>query len=207
MCADYFAPTFTVELDGSRLSDDVMAHITQVRVVDELDTMNHFSLTVANPYPDMPWTHGEKTAEFFKEGKPVKIQMGYVDHMQLLFDGLITRLSPTFPASGTPMLTLEGYTHLHRLKGSPRTRTFRDKTDKEIAEEIAAPLKDIELEAEDTKTRHAYVIQYRQTDLAFLRERARRIHFELKIEDKTLKFRKAKDNQSTVYTLVWGHHR
>jgi len=57
-------------------------------------------------------------------------------------------------------------------------------TDKQIAEKIAQDL-GLRPDAEDTKTKHPYVIQYNQTDLAFLVERARRIRFEVLVQGKT----------------------
>jgi phage protein D len=202
MSPKYFAPAFKVEINGAGLAADVSKNITDISVVREPDTLDHFSLTIANPYPKMRWTH-TSDADLFKEGNAIKIEMGYVDDLQPMFDGEITSISPSFPESGTPTVRIEGYTRLHWLQGSPKTRTFQDVTDKQIAEKIAQDL-GLTPDAEDTKTRHPYVIQYNQTDLAFLIERARRIRFEVLVQEKTLIFRKAQDNQSKTYTLEWG---
>lgn len=202
MSPSYFAPAFKVEINGADLAADVSKNIMEVSVVHELNTLDSFSLTIANPYPTMRWTH-TSDAELLKEGNAITIDIGYVDDLHSMLDGEITKISPTFPESGTPTLRVEGHSRLHRLQSSRRTRTFQDVTDKEIAEKIAQDL-GLTPEAEETKTKHPYVIQYNQTNLDFLNERARYINFEVLVEGTTLIFRKAKQDQSKTYALVWG---
>ena len=206
MSADYFAPAFSVSINRAALQADVSKNIMNVSVTHEPDTMDSFRLTIANPYPDMPWTHDDRKAKLFQEGSEVRIEMGYVGDLREVFDGLITGVSPTFPNSGVPTLSVNGYTQMQRLQGTPRVRTFQQKTDKEIAQQIAGDLQ-LELEADETKTRHPYVIQYNQTDLAFLLERAGRINFKLQVQDGKLIFRRTQGSQDKTYLLVWGRPR
>src|SRR4051794_30237274 len=117
MSTNFFDPAFRVIVNDTRLSLDVSRNILQVNVVSELDTSDHFSLTLTNPYPTMPWTHTDK-ADLFQLGNSVRIEMGYVDNLQTLFQGEITSLSPTFPESGVPTLEISGRTQAHRLQGS-----------------------------------------------------------------------------------------
>jgi phage protein D len=198
----YVAPDFRVDIDGTSLQAEVSRHILDISVDQEPGTLDHFSLTLANPYPAMRWTH-TRDADLFQAGNAVTIHMGYVDQLQPLFTGEITRISPDFPESGTPTISVEGYSYLHRLKGETTTRTFQDVTDKQIAEIIARDL-GLTLEAEDTGTKHPYIIQYNQTNLAFLLERAQKIRFEMLVDGQTLIFRKANNDASKVYTLHWG---
>ncbi len=202
MSAPHFAPAFNVAINGSGLEADVSRHIIEITVEQEPGALDHFSLTLANPYPAMRWTH-TRDADLFQEGHAIRVDMGYVDRLQTLFDGEITSLSPSFPESGAPTVAVEGYTRLHRLRGSPKTRTFQDMTDTRIAETIARDL-GLTPQAEDSATTHPYIIQYSQTDLAFLLERASRIRFELLVDGKTLIFRKAEDDRPKTITLEWG---
>lgn len=203
MPAPYFAPTFRVEINGRVLAADISRNITDVSVTHELDTTDHFSLTVANPYPELRWTH-TADADLFREGNGVMIEMGYVNQTRPMLDGEITRISPTFPEGGTPTLRVEGHTRMHRLQGSRKTRTFKDMTDAQIAGQIAREL-GLQTQIEDTGTKHAYLAQVNQTDLEFLLGRAEQIHFEVLVEGKTLIFRRARLGQSASYTLVWGN--
>ena len=202
MAADYFAPAFRVAVNGAELAADISKNVMDVSVTNEPDTLDHFSLTLANPYPTMPWTHTDK-AELFLEGNAVTIELGYVDDLQPMFDGEITSISPAFPESRMPTVRIEGYTRLHWLRGTPRTRTFLDVKDSEIAGRIAADL-GLNPDVGDTATKHPYVLQFNQTDLAFLVERARAIRFELVVQGKVLSFQRAGNDQSRSYTLVWG---
>jgi uncharacterized protein len=198
---NYFAPAFRVEVNGSRLQADISMNIEQVQVVSKPDTMDTFSLTIANALPKMRWTH-TSDADLFREGHAVKIAMGYVDDLQDMIEGEITQITPTFPESGVPTMTIEGQTRLHRLHGSNKTRTFQNMKDKEIAENIAKDA-GLEVEAEETDTQYDYIMQPNQSDLSFLRERAKRIHFEILVKGKKLVFRKAKETEQKIYTLVW----
>jgi len=190
-----------VEVNGSRLQADISMNIEQVQVISKPDTMDTFSLTIANTLPKLRWTH-TSDADLFREGHTVKIAMGYVDDLQDMIEGEIGQINPTFPESGVPTVTIEGQTRLHRLHTSNNTRTFQNMKDKEIAEKIGREA-GLEVEAEETDTQYDYVMQAGQSDLDFLRERAKRIHFEILVKDKKLIFRKAKETEQKIYTLVW----
>ena len=195
-------------MKGQRLAADVVKSVLELTVVSEPDTLDHFSLTLANMYPKMRWTHSAD-ADVFLEGSSVTIGMGYVDDLHNLFDGEITSLSPSFPESGIPTMRIEGHTRLHWLQGTPKTRTFQNMTDKEIAEQIGRDLAEshqtsLDVKADDTDIKHPYVIQYNQTDLEFLFERARRKGFELFVQDKTLFYSKVRNDRGKLCSFVWG---
>ena len=201
--AKYFTPAFQVSVNGSNLEADISKNLQQVQVVkskpDEHDT---FSLTIVNSPPKMRWTHTHD-AELFREGNTVAIKMGYADDLQDLMEGEITGINPTFPESGLPTVEVKGQSRLHWLHGDHKTRTFQNMTDKQIAEKLAQEAC-LEVKAEDTQVQYDYVMQPNQTDLQFLRARAKLIHFEVLVEKKTLIFRKAKETDPKIYTLVWA---
>jgi Bacteriophage probable baseplate hub protein len=199
---NYFAPAFRIEVNGSRLAADISENIQDVQIVSKPDTLDTFSFTVVNALPDLRWTHTDD-ANLFKEGNAVSIVMGYVDDLQLMIEGEITQIKPTFPESGIPTVGIEGHTRLHRLQGDSKTRTFQKMTDKQIAEQIAQEA-GLQADAEDTQIQHDYVMQPNQTDLQFLRDRASRINFEILVENKKLIFRKVKDSGNKVYTFAWA---
>ena len=203
--SSYFDPAFQVTVNGAKLAADVSKNVMQLSVTQQLDRPDSFNLTLANPYPEMRWTH-TGDSDLFKEGGAIKIELGYVDQLELMFDGEITSISPTFPASGTPTLGIQGYSRMHRLMGSAQTRTFQDATDTQIVQQIAGDA-GLTAECEDTETTHPYVIQCGKTDMVFLREMAESIRFELVVEGKKLIFRKPREAEAKACTLVWGHPR
>ena len=102
----YFAPSFRIQVNGSRIRADVSAEIEQVQVVSKPDTLDTFSFTIANPLPKMRWTH-TADADLFREGSSVKISLGYVDDLQEMIEGEITQISPSFPQDGIPTVAIE----------------------------------------------------------------------------------------------------
>jgi phage protein D len=80
-------------------------------------------------------------------------------------------------------------------------------SDGDIAEKILRelPSASLTLDADATPDQHEYVIQYNQTDLAFLLERASLIGFSVWVDDRTLNFKRATPEEAAVQTLVWGH--
>jgi len=134
----------------------------------------------------------------------VTIAMGYVDDLQEMIEGEITQISPSFPESGTPVISIQGHTRMHWLHGSRNTRTFQKMTDKQIVEKVAQEA-GLQAQADETDVQHDYVMQTNQTDLEFIRDRAGKIHFEILVKGKTLIFRKSNEVGSRIYTFVWGH--
>ena len=201
---NYFAPAFRVQINGARLAADVSKNIQQLSVISKPNSMDTFSMTVANLYPKMRWTH-TSDAELFQQGSAVEISLGYVDQMEEVFDGEITKISPSFPESGTPIVTVEGHTRMHWLQSHRKTRTFEKMTDKQMAEKIAQDI-GLDIQADDTQVQHSYVMQPNQSDLDFLRDRASRLHFKLSVRGKKLYFEREQEDKSEVYTLIWGHN-
>jgi phage protein D len=200
---NYFAPAFQVQINGTDLNADISRNIEEVSVTSEKDSMNSCSLTVANTYPEMRWTHTSDSG-LFKEGNSVIVLMGYVDDLQEVFNGEITAVTATFPDSGAPSVKIDAKTRLHWLQGDKKTQTFKSLTDKQIAEQVGQAA-GLSVQADDAGVQYDYVMQHSQTDLEFLTERAKRIHFEVLVQDKTLLFRKAQEVDSGTFTLVWGN--
>lgn len=197
----YYAPEFRVFVNGARLLADVSKHIQQVQVVSMPDTLDKFSLTLANPLPKLQWTH-TSDAKLFQPGSAVKIDMGYFGDLREMMTGEITHFSPVFPDGGMPTVTIEGHSRMHRLRGENKTRTFQKTTAKQIAEQIGQEA-GLQVKAEDTEVQHDYVIQPNQSDLEFLRGLGKSLHFEVLVQDKTLIFRKVKEADPKVLTFVW----
>lgn len=197
------APQFRLTVNGSRLSAELSATVTSVLVEHEADTLDRFSVTLANAYPALPWTHSG-SADLLRIGSPIVIDMGYVDDLHRLFDGEITTIRPDFPLDDTPTVQVGGYTRLHRLRAGNRTRTFQNVSDEQIARLIAADV-GLTVDAERTGITYPYLLQFNQTDLAFLTERARAIRFEVTVEGRTLSFRRERNDLARSATLAWGN--
>lgn len=200
--SDQLAPDFELKMNGLRLPPEVERLVTSLVVTHEPNSLDHFTMDVANEFPKLPFTHGDR-AGFFREGNGVKIKLGYVDATETVFDGEVTRVTTRFPADSIPVVTIEGHNLLHRLRGSTSTRTFQGVTDSDIAKKIAGE-NGLSAKVDATTTKHPYVMQAAQSDFDFLLERARRIRYELLADGRDLIFRKPADGGAAVCTLIWG---
>ena len=201
MSATLLAPAFEVGVDRMRLAPEVAATFSSLSVVHELDSLDHFALTLANPFPDLPYTHGSRRT-LFAPGAEVTIRLGYVDALEQVFDGEVTRVATSYGEQGST-ITVEGHSRLHRLRGDTRTRSFLNATDGEIATAVALDA-GLQAEVDRTETRYDHVVQANQSDYDFLLERARRIGFEVGVDGRSLLFRRRPDGSPSSLTLVWG---
>jgi phage protein D len=97
---------------------------------------------------------------------------------EVLFEGRITGLEARFPAASPPELVVLAEDALQDLRMVRRTRTFVDQSDTDVFNTIADDHgldKNVRLSGGS----HKLLAQLNQSDLAFLRERARAIEAEL----------------------------
>jgi uncharacterized protein len=194
-------PSFEVLINGSALSAVEGAHIVRVSVEKATEWPDIFSLEiVASDELDdqLMWVDDE---ELFPVGGSVEVKLGYADQLTSLFKGEITGLEPSFGAGRAPTLVVRGYDRRHRLARGRSTRSFVNKKDSDIAVQIARAASLI-ANVTDSGVTHDYVLQANQTDLEFLLERARRINYEVVVEDKTLSFRPVANDKGAEVTLA-----
>ena len=114
-------------------------------------------------------------------GKQFQVKLG----RDTLFDGRVMALEADFPEAGPPTLAVLAEDRFQDLRMTRRTRTFEDVTDSDVINQIAS---DHGLSPSVSVTGPTYKVlaQVNQSDLAFLRERARSIDAELWMDAKTL---------------------
>lgn len=175
-----------ISLNGTPLSPAAMADLQRVQVQEDLAAPNMFSLTLYN-WDDETLAHTWSDKTLFAPGRAITISLGYTDNLQPVMSGEITSLEPAFEAGTTPTLIVRGYDRRHRLLRQRHTRSFTNMKDSEIARKVALGV-GLRTNAKDTRIVLEYVLQHNQTDLAFLQQRAKRIGYELYVQDNTLHF-------------------
>ena len=86
---------------------------------------------------------------------------------------------------------IRGYEKAHRLQRVPRTRTYLNMTDADVARQIAREAElDREATIDDTRTSHEHLSQVATTDWNFLKQRAREIGYETGVAGGKFFFRK-----------------
>jgi uncharacterized protein len=180
---DFYVPSFEVKVGNRPVDREVIHDITQVSYRDSLEEVDSFEITISN------WDGGTRTfkysdSDIFNPGQTVELRMGYLgrEPLRLVLTGEITSLRPSFPAGGQPNLSVSGLNLIHRLRKKQESHAYRNKTDNEIAKEVAARL-GIKIEtkepAQGTQERYKYILQDNQYDILFLTERATRIGYDL----------------------------
>jgi phage protein D len=193
-------PDFDVIINGTAINADAQAHVLSVSVDDQVALPSMFTLELAGSDEqgdEVPWIDDEN---LFAIGHVVEVKMGYADNLETLFKGEITGLEPEFAFDRLPSLTVRGYDRRHRLQLGRKTKTFVQQKDSDIASQVASQA-GLTAQVTDSKVVHEYVVQANQTDMEFLQERARRIQYEIGIDDKTLLFRPVNNDASEALTI------
>lgn len=192
-------PAFKIEVDGSEISPETIAAVESVQFEEEINTASMFVIKLSTPdFYTGAWRFID--LESFSLGSEVKLYMG-MDKLVPLIVGEITSLEPSFRV-GLSTIEVRGYDRLHRLRFGRNRRTFVDMKDSEIASQIASE-RGLSSELKDTGTKHPYLFQNNQSDLEFLLYRAKRIRYEVFVNDKTLSFRPAGENDSVSMSLEY----
>src|SRR5262249_47936101 len=100
---------------------------------------------------------------------------------------------------------VQGYDKLHRLLRGRKTRTFgKQATEEDFVSKIASD-HGLKADVVNSGIKYDYVIQNNQTDLAFLKERAAAIGYDIAITDnKVLAFRPRQHAKASVATVDAG---
>ncbi len=190
-------PTFKVEIDGSELSAESMAAVESVRFEEEINMASMFVLRLlTSDFEKGTWKFID--LKTFSLGREIKLYMG-MDSLELMMVGEITSIEPSFGVESSTV-EVRGYDRLHRLRFGKRRRTFSDMKDSDITSSIASDW-GLSAEVKDTGVKLPYLYQNNQSDLEFLLDRAKRIRYELHVDDKKLFFKPAQENEPASLTL------
>jgi len=115
----FYAPGFTVVLDGEPLPTAMRASITSLRYQDGLEGADRVELTLANP--GLQWLDHP----LLQLDLGFELQIGYApDPFERVFVGEITGVTPAFPSGGIPTITVVAHDFLQRLTIGSKDRAF-----------------------------------------------------------------------------------
>lgn len=193
------SPHFKVEVDSKEVSAQVLATIESVVFEEEINTASMFILKLS--VSDLSSISlGYLELGEFKIGSEVKISMG-MEELQQMIVGEITSIEPSFNR-GFCTIEMRGFDRLHRLGLGKNQKTFAEVKDSDIASHIAQD-RGLRYEVEDTGTIYQNIYQNNRSDFEFLIDRAKRIRYEVMVNDRKLIFRKAKENDPVSLTLEY----
>ena len=189
----------TVVLDG-RESQSLTGGLLRARVREGVHGLSDCELEVGNWGPAGGGEAGflyfdRATVDF---GKRLELT---VDD-QPVFAGRITGIEARFPEGKGPTLVILAEDALQDLRMTRRTRSFSDATDADVASQIAGDhglTPNISLSG----PKHRLLVQLNQSDLAFLRERARALDADVTLNGRTLTVAPRAAGGSPI-TLTYG---
>jgi phage protein D len=136
-------------------------------------------------------------------GKAISVALGPDGGQHQVFDGTVSGLEAVFADGVPPRILVYAEDAMMRLRMTRRMRTYLKAKDADIARQIA-DAHGMQAEVAADGPQFDVVQQVNQSDLAFLRERARRIQAELWCVGQTLHFSTRDQRKGTKITLVRG---
>jgi phage protein D len=141
---------------------------------------------------------------FVDFGRKLEVTIGPGQDQRVVFSGPVSALEHRFTEGGAPEAVIFAEDALMKLRMTRRSKAYENKTDAQIAQEIASR-HGLNADADATGPSYDVVQQWNQSDLAFLRARARLIQAEVWADDDTLKFKSRGSRSGTTLTLVAGN--
>jgi uncharacterized protein len=231
---DFYVPSFKVLIKSQAL-DQIVHDVISVSYSDSLTSIDSFDMTVNNWDPGAPGARGRfkySDANTFDPYQDVELWLGYLsggrDERRRMLVGEITTMSPSFPSGGASTLTIRALNLLHRFRTGQQTKVWVREKDSKIAQDI------VDLIATDVRRRIPqltlqmdqdekavnlrqenpvdYVVMHNDYPIHFLFTRARRIGYELSVEERqegsnrvvTFHFRRPNQVTTPTYRLEWG---
>jgi len=189
---------FKLTLGTADFSEKLKNSVLSIEVEQVSDGASSFKVEL----DDFHATFSDGSVDI-KEGMSCQVELGYQGTgTQKLIEGIITGIG-TKRNGGSVHYVVTGFDGLQALSRGRKRRSWEEMKDSDIASTIAGEC-GLEADVEDSGIIHPYIAQNNRTDLDFLMERARRIGFELKVEEKRLVFKKPDLSSDSVATLCWG---
>lgn len=191
----YYAPDFEVKITGLTMAADVKHAVISLSYENNLDQADMFTLVLDNA--NLRFTD----SALFDVGKEVEIHLGYSGNLKPMMLGEIVDISPTFPEGGAPTLTIRGFDKSHRMRHNHKQRPFFFSNASIIAAQIAA--ENLLIPVVHPTTAFMETKYQNGSDMALLKELARRTFFETYVHWDRLYFRLPRLQTEAVY-LEWG---
>lgn len=139
----------------------------------------------------------------FDFGTELTVAVGSDATQRTVFDGTVSGIEVVLGDSEQPLVVMLAEDRLMRLRMTARMRTYTDVTDADVARTIAAD-HGLDADVSVDGPRYDVLQQVNQSDLAFLRERARLMQADLWCDGRTLHLSDRSARRGERITLIHG---
>ncbi len=190
---------YQLVLNGSEIPRDILVDLIELTVQEDINLPSLFIIR----FSIVDFQKGDNKGidlKNFMIGDVVKILLGVDDRIEIMTGEII---SIDFSFEKAPFMEIRGYDRLHRLRFGTMRRSFKNMKDSDIVSLIASEI-NLTSEVEPTGITYPYLFQNNQSNYDFLLERAKRIGYEMLVNDKKFIFKKSGESDSPEITLEYG---
>lgn len=187
-----------VFVNGTELSGEIaLSQITVNKSFNKIAFAKMIFLDGSSADQDFPLSNDDK----FKPGSKIKIQLGYHEDFDTVFEGIIIRHAVKVRPQGSSLLMIEAKDKAIKLAMTRKSAYHIGKTDKEVIEELAG---DFEPEVDPTTVTHDQLVQYDATDWDFIVTRAEANGMLVLTDDGKVIVKKPSADATSVITATYG---
>ena len=188
----------SIEIDGRR-QDALGGGLMSLDIAESEEGLSRCELVFGN------WGGSSKPGfqhfgrDVLEFGKALTVKLGDGK----LFEGRISAIFGKFPDGGTAQIGVFAEDRLQDLRMKRRTRAFADASLKDVLNKIAGE-HGLQAQVSLSSDTHALLAQVNQSDLAFIRDLARREDAQIWVEGTTLKAAPRSQRNGATVELAWA---
>ncbi|MCI5221337.1 MAG: type VI secretion system tip protein VgrG [Candidatus Electrothrix sp. AR4] len=168
--------------DGKKLKDNVELSSIDIRKeINKISTAHLVILDHCVQEQDFPVSN----SDFFKPGKEIKIELGYCDTMETVFEGIVTRHAVKADED-TSELKIDCRDKAIVMTAVRNNANYTEKKDSEIIQALLKNYAELQAKVDDSTVAHPVLVQYDATDWDFLLTRAESAGMLVTVDDATV---------------------
>ncbi len=198
------SPDAGIEIDGT-MQAELSAALLSIIVEETTAGLYRCEARFGNWEGDGEKNYPYLNRQLLDFGTEIQVTMGTDEGEGTVFSGRISGIEAQYSATDPASITILAEDRLMDLRMSRRTRVFEEMSDGDMFEQIARD-HSLKAEIDIVDNGPATIAQINQSDLAFIRDRARRNDAEVWVKDGTLHVqeRSRRTLSSDEYILVLG---
>ncbi len=194
------------EVDGE-VKGDLGYDVLRIEIEEGTNGLKHLCarfLAIGSVEGGRHQEHVYVDGSVFDFGREIVVSIGPSDGARTVFRGFVSGIEACYEEAEAPEVVVYAEDRLMDLRMTRRSRTYEQMSDAEIAEQVAGE-HGLAAEVDAEGPTYDVVQQWNMSDLAFLRDRARRVQAEVWFADDTLHFKSRGARRGPELTLVQGN--